>query len=176
MLPTAEEKRAILRHHASYFKLRTFIETGSADGNNVMSLYDDFDMLITVELDRDNYHQVARNTLYMPKIKSWWGDSEIVMPYLMQIVKEPALVYLDAHWNGQVVGKSGHTPIRAELDHVLSCDLDHVILIDDAHQFGEDPDYPDVEWVKEMTRQRRPGAREFFLEEDIIRIIPKVLL
>jgi hypothetical protein len=173
MLLDAEGKRQVIRNHAKYFELTTFIETGSADGNNIIALNDDFELLITVEIDRDNYHQVARNTLYMPKIKCWWGDSEIVMPYLMRMVTEPALVYLDAHWNGRQVGKSGHTPVRAELNDVLLVGIPHVLLIDDAHQFGKDPDYPTLPWVENYVRER---GYEFFMEDDIIRCVPKALL
>lgn len=172
---THDEKREVIRNHGRYFGLRTFIETGSADGNNIIALNDDFDLLITVELDSDNYHQVARNTLFMPKIRPWWGDSEIVMGYLMRVIQEPALIYLDAHWNGKALGVSGRTPIRAELDHALFPDLNHVILIDDAHQFGDDEDYPTLDWVQGYVAQRRPD-REYIVEDDIIRIVPKSLL
>lgn len=171
MLPTSEEKREIIRQYGQKYGLRTFIETGSADGNNIIALNDDFDFLITVELDVDNYHQVARNTLYLPKIRPWWGDSEIVLPYLMQIVQGPALIFLDAHWNGKVVGMAGHTPVRTELEHALHGNANHVILIDDVHQFGSDPDYPLLEWVESFVKERRPGHR-FSVADDIIRITP----
>jgi hypothetical protein len=47
----------------------------------------------------------------------------------------------------------------------------HVILIDDAHCFGTDSQYPTFEALSRRVRGC-PAYKECFVEDDVIRILP----
>jgi len=54
-----------------------------------------------------------------------------------------------------------------------SKNLNHVIIIDDARCFGNEPDYPTLDELKKFIFSKRDNL-EITVEFDSIRIIPKI--
>ena len=66
---------------------------------------------------------------------------------------------------------SNDTPIYQELQHILSAqEMRHVIVIDDARKFGNDPSYPSIEDLTAFVRSKRANV-QFTVQDDAIRIV-----
>lgn len=149
---TADERVETLRVYGGVLGLRTFVETGTADGATTLALKNDFDRLITIELDYERYlHVLTSDFVPYPQILPIWGDSGKVLVELVHWLTEPALYWLDAHYCGGVSGDED-TPIRTELLAIgKSAREGSLIVVDDAHLFGIDPAYPTLGWMQQWA-------------------------
>jgi hypothetical protein len=92
------------------------------------------------------------------------GDSAVELPKLLQSISEPCLFWLDGH--------SDKTPVMEELHAIYTHGAyKHVILIDDANNFGTGEFYPTMDAVRELTAREWPGA-VVEVRDNIIRILP----
>lgn len=170
-----ELKAQVIRDYAIKWKLRTFVETGAFFGDMIDLLRDQFDALITIELDWKLAAKVKQRFRDSAKIRVVQGDSGQELPEILATLNEPALFWLDGHYSGGVTAKGNvDTPIVAELTHLFSTKPNnHVILIDDARLFGTASDYPSLEKVGDLLKTHRPGW-EMSVEMDIIRLKPGI--
>jgi hypothetical protein len=101
------------------------------------------------------------------------GDSAREIARVLPQLKVPTLFWLDGHWSDGVTAHGDtNTPVREELAAILAApDLSHVILIDDAREFGVDLSYPTIEELRQMVAAQRPHLR-LSVDADIIRIYP----
>lgn len=177
---SAEERRTVLLEYGQRFDLRVFIETGTNTGDTPWALKGSFDDLFTIELD-DRLHRAAvRRFLNDPHVHVLQGDSTDVLPEVLNIVKGPALVWLDGHHSGPGTAHGAlDTPVVQELETLFNDSRKHVILVDDARIFDGQPehndephyhDYPSVEWIAE---QADIHGYDFELKDDIIRLTPR---
>lgn len=166
------DKHEVLRSYARRFPhLRTFIETGTADGSTTAALVSEFDRVFTIELDHAVYLHNVRRFAQDHRVTCLHGDSTTVLKeLLLGLNGEPAMYWLDAHFSGGARGRVD-TPIEAELREVFWRGGPKVVLIDDARLFGTDPAYPTVEWVETLVA-KSPGSWSFELRDDIMRIVP----
>lgn len=179
---TAPERVEVIREYARRanrrpFDLRipTFIETGSGDGSTTAALIEEFDRLFTIELNHGFYLHCVKRFLREPKVTPLWGDSEEVLKEVLWALDEPAVFWLDAHYDksGGVQGRQ-ETPIEIELAEIFKYPHRHVILIDDARLFGPDPAYPTLDQVARSFRYSQiPWVMT--VQDDIIRIVPEEL-
>jgi hypothetical protein len=91
----------------------------------------------------------------------------------MPEITAPALFWLDGHYCGGMTARGDcETPVLAELEQVMTAwDLGHLIIIDDARDFGRNPDYPSLEEVQQWLTSK--GANVCMtVEADMIRITP----
>lgn len=168
---TAKARVNLLRDYGTKWLLNVFVETGTADGYTTLALLDDFQRLITIELDYDRYlHVVVTRFLPFEKILPLWGDSEKVLLEVCYHLDQPALYWLDAHYSGGVRGNSD-TPVEKELATVASyAQPGSVVLIDDARLFGLDPSYPTIEWVNGWADN---NDFDIDIQDDVIRLTPR---
>ncbi len=171
MLP-AEARVEIIRDYARKSGFRTFVETGTASGATTAALMDEFDRLYTIELDHNSYLAAFRKFAATPKVTPLHGDSERVIWSVMEVVTEPAVFWLDAHYCGGARAAKD-TPIEQELIEIMGRKTTHVILVDDARLFGVDPAYPSVEKVQAFVRGYKSYV--FSAADDILRLVPKWL-
>ena len=86
---------------------------------------------------------------------------------------QPAPFWLDAHYSGGTRGpRHEETPILVELAAILSSDIQHVILIDDAQAFTGSGGYPTIADLRAIVARLRP-AWEFDVSRSIVRIHPR---
>ena len=97
------------------------------------------------------------------------GDSAGALPFILSKLKAPAVFWLDAHASGGETARGAiETPIESELAAILNHPIKtHVILIDDAREFGMGKDYPTL---KRVQKQVAGTYQNFEVKDDIIRI------
>ena len=164
-------KERTVRHYASRFSPAVFIETGTFRGDMLFACKDMFTRLESIELDESLHAAAVHRFSSNPRIRIHHGDSADILPHLIAELHEPALFWLDAHYSGGITARGSiDTPIVRELDLILSHDvLDHVVLIDDAHEFIGSNGYPTLDALEtRLTSQRPDLALEVW--NNIIRI------
>lgn len=172
----AEERREIIRQYAKSLDIKTFIETGTADGGTVAALLDTFETIITIELDDYLFTKALTRFAINKNVVCVNGDSGQWLTEFMKIKPiEPIIFWLDGHYCGGARGDID-TPIRAELLAAVKAPAGSVILIDDARLFGEMPehteefkDYPTITWVQQIAKAH---GFNWELQDDIMRLTP----
>jgi len=168
-------KENVLKEYAKKFNLKTFVETGTYYGDMIYALKDNFEKIYTVELDEFLFKTAKKRFVSFNHIEVIHGDSGEKIKEIILKINEPTLFWLDGHASGGETAKGEKdTPIYEELDIIFkSKNLDHVIVIDDARCFGNEPDYPTLNELKEFVFSKKKNL-EITVEFDSIRIIPKI--
>ena len=164
---TGDGKIELIR---SYAKHPTLVETGSAHGPTVAGLLRDFDRIFTVDIAADNYETCILRFWNEPHVTVLHGDSAVWIVHILHNHPEPAVFWLDAHYDydGRADRRgSKDTPIEDELFAVLSRGRDDVVLVDDARLFGDKPGYPTVDHIASVAGFH--GFR-FELADDVMRL------
>ncbi len=72
------------------------------------------------------------------------GDSAEVLPRLCQLIDEPAVFFLDAHWFERGghrdiihVADGNRLPLLAELTAIADRPPGDIVIVDDVHAFGD---------------------------------------
>lgn len=179
---SGEQRREIIRSYARFYKVPTFVETGTNDGGTPLALKDEFDQLYTIELSLDLWRAAHKRLRPYPNIHCVQGDSTHELGRVLQEFKGPALFWLDGHYSGGVTARGKlDTPVKRELEILFEDGRPHIILVDDARIFGGGPehfdephyhDYPTIGWVEEMAIEH---DYDFLLEDDIMRLTPSEL-
>jgi hypothetical protein len=164
------KKQKLVASYAGEFSLKTLIETGTYLGDMVYASRGVFDKIFSIELDDSLYARAVRRFSGFSHITIFHGDSGTLLPGLLDTIQGPCLFWLDAHYSGGITAKGvSETPIMQEMQLILGRgSVDDVILIDDARAFGSGG-YPEVESVRELLSQRRPGW-SLNVADDVIRI------
>lgn len=171
-LPAAERVE-IIRKYQQEYRTKWFLETGTAFGDTTAALLDEFETLITIELDPALHAQAVERFKPYRHVACMQGDSGQLLRRML--INETTLFWLDGHYCGGARG-SIDTPIREELEGAVLAPHGSVILIDDARLFGgmshhteEFADYPDLEWVAEYCVDHGYIVQ---VADDIIRCVP----
>jgi len=166
-------KQRTLQTYSKKFGLKILVETGTYYGGMVEAMKKIFDHIYSIELSKELYEQAKKRFKGVKKIELICGDSGIELRNIMNKIDRPALFWLDGHYSGGVTAKGEKdTPIYEELHHILNAsDRGHVIIIDDARNFGSDPAYPSIEALKDFIKSKRPNL-EIVVQDDSIRITP----
>jgi len=171
MIPPAAVKHAIIRHYARRFGTRVLVETGTFLGDTVYALRPSFDRIISIELDPQLAAKAMRRFVKDANVSILRGNSGVLLPQVLDELRDPALFWLDAHWSGGVTAHGDkETPVVAELELVLAHPLaDHVVLVDDARLLGLERDYPTLDEIRTLVSLRRPDW-VCELADDIVRL------
>lgn len=123
---------------------KTFVETGTYRGDGVLWAIEQnqFDAIHSVELHLGLYEYSKRRLAGHNNVHLVNGDTLVFLNTLLPTLKEPTLIYLDAHISG---GDSGHNPnhpvpLIQETNSIFSkfYDLSQVIVVvDDERLWGE---------------------------------------
>lgn len=164
-------KQELLKEYAVNYRLKTFVETGTLEGDMVAALNGIFDRIYSIELSPIYFEKAKKRFADFPQIEIIQGDSGLILKRLMDTLTKPTLFWLDGHFCGGDTAKGEKdTPVIQELESIFkSPDYGHVVIIDDMRYFGTDKDYPTVEEVKSLVLSHRPYV-EFVIAYDIMRI------
>jgi hypothetical protein len=167
--PHVVKQLAILRYQQSR-KLSTFIETGTFTGEMIEAMRPHFQRLISIEMSPEIHDRARRRFAGDSRIEILLGDSAVVLPRVLEQVREPTLFWLDGHFMGSGTARAAEdSPVRHELSALLTHPVRrHLVLIDDARLFDGTAGYPTVPELREWIRRERPGS-EVHVEDDIIR-------
>ena len=166
-------KQTTVRDYANQFGCRVLVETGTYYGAMVLAMRNQFQSIYSIELDGSLFARASRMFSHDPRVRIIQGDSAEKLRTVLSEVDEPAVFWLDAHYSGPGTARASRdTPITTELGLIFSHAVDeHVILIDDAHDFGRLPHYPTIEQVQSCVCEAKP---DWICEvkDNIIRIHP----
>ena len=169
--PPREFKQAVVREYGRKFAARTLIETGTQFGRMIDAVKDDFQHIISIELNVHLYRRARERFAPYPHITLLPGDSgeSPALRFALARAREPVIFWLDAHAMVGGVQGSKPTPIREELALILDHRLfDYVLLIDDVRLFRGSGAYPDLDEVRAWVLARHPDW-VFEVRDDIIR-------
>ena len=137
-----------------------------------------FSQAFTIELDKELFNKAVERFKNQKNITVLNGDSGEQLHILLNEsnkFKDKTLFWLDGHYSEGITAKGVLiTPIIKELKaiqhHSLHNNIDHVLLIDDAHMFNGTDDYPTIEFMMQQKSLLFPDY-QFFIENNIIVII-----
>ena len=112
---------------------KIFVETGTQTGAGIeAALFSGFEEIHSIEIRKDFYEIALKQFKDNPKVHLYLGDSRTELPRILEKIKEPATIWLDAH--------SQHdSPILEELEILKKHPIkNHTILIDDCGNFDKD--------------------------------------
>lgn len=132
------------------YNLTTFIETGTYKAATTAWATENFKQVVSIELD-EGWHSRAKRKIFAKQknVKLLLGDSAVVLPKVLKRLKQPALIWLDAHWCKGQVADIPECPLLKELEAIRESGVEHFILIDDARLFKKPPnsDWPSLDEV-----------------------------
>jgi hypothetical protein len=166
-------KQRTVSEYAERFGLRVLVETGTYYGEMVAAMKNRFAEIYSVEFDSQLAQRAAKKFASRPHVHILEGDSQQVVPELLQQIKEPALFWLDAGYYGWAGLQGDKQRLTVELEAILrDSRFRHVILMDDARGLNGQNGAPTVEQLKQRIAAGFPG-RSAEVQYDILRITPK---
>lgn len=166
-------KRRAVRRYARRFGATTLIETGTFKGDMVAATRRSFRQIFSIELHPGLAADARKRFAGDKAVSILQGDSAKLLNEILDEVDRPALFWLDAHYSGGITAQGEEeTPVLNELRTILEHPVaGHVLLIDDAREFGGSSSYPTIPEVRSLVNEKRPALR-FSVASDIIRIHP----
>ncbi len=162
-------KQKVVREYGEKFALKTLVETGTYYGEMVSAMKRRFDRIYSIEFVPELAERAKRKFASAPHIQISCGDSRVVMPEVLALLKGPALFWLDAGYYGWVGIRTNEQRLSAELEMILSHPFPHMILLDDARGLTGRDGIPSVEDVKHHVESMFP-QRSVEVKYDIMRI------
>jgi hypothetical protein len=170
--PHLVKQRAVLEY-ARRYDLLTLVETGTYYGEMVSAMKHHFDEIYSVEYDSRLAQRAQKKFARWRHVHIFEGDSQRVIPELLELLRQPALFWLDAGYYGWAGLQGDKQRLTTELESILLHRIhDHVILMDDARGLNGQNGAPTVEQLTERIAAQFPG-RAVEVRHDILRITPK---
>jgi len=132
-----------------------------------------FDEIHSVEYDSRLAQRAQKKFARWRHIHILEGDSQLVVPQLLERLRRPALFWLDAGYYGWAGLVGDKQRLTTELESILGHSIQrHVILMDDARGLNGQNGAPTVEQLTRRIAAQFPG-RHIEVRHDILRITPK---
>lgn len=137
-----------------YRDYKVFVESGTGNGDTIISLEPEFAKLYTFEIT-EKYYTLSKNKYNGNKINFNHGDSYKKFKELLPDITEKAIFFLDGHYSSGDTGRGEKdVPLLEEL--AVINDLfknDAIIIIDNYRLFGKGPKTGlNEDWV-EITKE-----------------------
>jgi hypothetical protein len=161
--------------------IRTFVETGTFQGDTVESAAAHFDEVYSVELSDELHNLACKRFAERSNIRIEHGDSpKFLEDRMEEFAGKPVLFWLGAHscHDGQTGGVDAQTPILRELEAVKSLHPASILLIDDARLYLCAPPGPCLpsEWpdIDDLIRRlyQLSGSHRLIVLDDVIVFYP----
>lgn len=152
-------KEDIISKYRIRHSIRIFIETGTNYGDMVWRQRNNFEEIYSIELATDLANFSTKRFRNKENIKIIQGDSGKIIARILDEINEPAILYLDAHYLGKnAVRGYKDCAISDELPVILSTGINHIIIINDAHLFKGERDYPSLDSISRYVRTACPES------------------
>lgn len=162
-------KQKVVREYGEKFGLKTLVETGTYYGEMVAAMKNRFDRIYSIEYVPALAERATRKFASDHHIRIFCGDSRVVLPEVLALLKGPALFWLDAGYYGWVGKQGDQQRLSAELVMILTHSYPHIILLDDARGLTGQNGIPSVGDVKSYVESNFP-QRSVEVQYDIMRI------
>src|SRR5215467_7398797 len=113
-------KQRTVRDYAQRYGLRVLVETGTYYGEMVAAMKNRFAQIYSVDFDSGLAARAAKKFARRPHIHILQGDSQKVVPELLQSLQEPALFWLDAGYYGWAGLQGDKQRLTIELESILN--------------------------------------------------------
>lgn len=152
------------------YNLTTFIETGTYKAATTSWAADNFERVVSIELDEGLHNRAKEIFTKQKNVKLILGDSAIELEKVIKRFKKPVLLWLDAHWCKAGKATRLECPLREELAAIRESGVDHFILIDDARLFENPPngDWPTMTEIQALL----PAGYSYTVWNDAIIVAP----
>lgn len=110
--------------------LKAFVESGTANASTLIAVHEHFDECHSIELSTPYFDEAVKKCRPFKNIHLYKGDSRVMMKVVIQIIKQPALFWCDAHVCGGLSADEGD-PLPHELTSIMQHSPDSLILVDD---------------------------------------------
>jgi len=172
--PPSLIKQKTLKKNGKKYNLRVLVETGTAGGDMIRAMKNNFDQIFSIELSTEFFERAKSNFKKYDHITLIKGNSGEKLAELLPKISEPILFWLDAHYSGEGTAKGDiETPIIKELTTIFSRNnKKDVILIDDARCFDGTHDYPTIPQIEQLIH-KNGDVFVLKIENDIIVIAQK---
>ena len=113
------------------------VETGSYDGRTIqMALDNEYKEVYSVEVHPAYQKICAERFANCPNVHLYGGDSLDMLPHMLYNLRQPAVFWLDAHYQEGAHGRVA-VPLLQELDLIAAHPIKtHIIMIDDRRLMG----------------------------------------
>lgn len=181
LIPSYEEKRAVIDSYLFKTQIKYFVETGTFLGDTVAFFKDKFEKVFSIELNADLAKDATDRFKGDENVSIIHGDSGRVLEKLVKDISAPTFYWLDGHYSSEFYVGSKYvktaradkdTPVLKELEVLLNDGFQHLILVDDARLFNGEGDYPTITQIRKLVSQSN-FLYQVFVEKDIIHIIPE---
>jgi len=160
------------------FNINYFIETGTFKGATSVWASKHFEKVFTIEASLDLYNECKTNFGNISNIEFILGDSKRKLDDVLRRLNQPAILWLDAHYSGDITyGFGDECPLLNEIEIINNSNTENFILIDDARIFLAPPppphdksQWPDIQTVLDLLNQG--GRRYSIIFDDIILSVP----
>lgn len=165
-------KQRAVREYAERYGLRVLVETGTYYGEMVAAMKNRFDEIHSVEYDSRLAGRAQKKFAHWKHVHIHEGDSQLMVPGILETLRQPALFWLDAGYYGWAGRQGDKRRLTAELEAILRHPVaGHVILMDDARGLTGQNGAPTVADLAHRIEADFPG-RNLEVKHDILRITP----
>ena len=172
-VPPHRIKQKAIIDTARKYGIEHLIETGTYMGEMIEATRRHFETVTSIELSEHLFRRAIHRFRGIENVRLLHGDSGQVLKEIVSDLDHPTLFWLDGHYScGETAMGNKETPIFEELEVVFSrCDSGHIVLIDDAREFNDNPGYPSMDALMDKLKFLRPHAA-IRIENDCIYIEP----
>lgn len=161
-------KQDMISKYREKHGIKTLVESGTYHGEMVWAQQNNFDRIYSIELNKDLAQYNKKRFKKKSHIKIIPGDSGKILPTFIKELNDKTLFWLDGHYSGgDAVRGDKDTPIIDEVKAILTSNIEHVLLISDAHSFTGERDYPTQEGLSAFIRKSCPDS-DIHIENDCI--------
>lgn len=171
--------REFIKKIKDEFNFDCFIETGTYRATTAIWASTLFKKVYTIEAYKPLYDEVISVRKNYPNVSFIFGNSKEKLEEVLFEVKEPVIIWLDAHYSGEgTFGENEKCPLIKEIELINNFDYDSIILIDDARvflspysmRFGLE-EWPDITTILDILNEVR--GRYIIILEDVIFCVPE---
>lgn len=161
-------KQEIVLEYKDKYNIDILIETGTYLGDMVWAQRNNFSRIYSIELSKELVQKVSRRFKKKSHIEIIHGNSGKILEEIIPKITDQAIFWLDAHYSGGITARGEKDcPVYDELKAILSSEIEHIILIDDAQYFIGERDYPTIEGVSTYVLNSFPNS-DIKVEKDCI--------
>lgn len=166
-VPHAIKQELVTRYRKKY-EISTLVESGTYLGDMIWAQQDNFKKIYTIELSKYLYEAAKNRFRTSSHIEFIHGDSGKLMPTLIKHLPDRTLFWLDGHYSGGITARGDKDcPITEEVKAIMSSDIEHILLIDDARYFIGERDYPTINGISAYILSVYPNSK-IEIENDCI--------
>lgn len=152
-------KQKMINEYQSKHNISILVESGTYLGDMIWAQQTNFDKIYSIELSKNLHKKAQQRFRRKSHIQIICGDSGKIMPVIIKEINQKALFWLDAHYSGGITARGDKDcPTVEEVKAILSSDLEHVLLIDDAPYFVGERDYPTIAGLTNFILEARPNS------------------